>query len=198
MRRLRPRYRMHAIALSTTRSTQPPEVRPMTRPRVSGVAVESLVASGARGDGGGDIVVSGGGGGGDEDGGGNGAGGLGVGDDGGLGGGAGNGGDAGSGGGGLGQQPHVLLQLRSTMLLDLLVPQPHTPAYSICTHCTRPVSTHAGGKLGEGGGLGGVGGHDGVGGRLGGVGGDDGALPILKAPAVPSNASSPMEQPRGT
>ena len=45
---------------------------------------------------------------------------------------------------------------------------------------------------------GGEGGHDGPGGRLGGVGGDDGALPIMKAPAVPSNAMSPMEQLRGT
>ena len=132
MRRdLRPRYRIHAIAPSTTTSTQPPRVRPMTRPRVSGVAVESVLDSGDRGEGGGGIVVRSGGGGGDDDGGGNGAGGFGGGDDGGLGGGAGVNGDAGSGGGGLGQQPHVILQLRSTRLL---VPQPHTPAYSICTH----------------------------------------------------------------
>ena len=53
---------------------------------------------------------------------------------------------------------------------------------------------HSGGN----GPAGGVGGHDGPGGRLGGVGGDDGALPIIKAPAVPSNAMSPIEQLSGT
>ena len=181
----------------TATSRQPPSVRPMVRlGTVSGVAFESL---GAEGEGctptgaGGDVGVGGGGGG--E----SGVGGLGGGNDGGLGGGMGGGGRAGGGGGGgggFGQQPHAPLQLRST---TLMMPQPHKPNCSSCTHCAvgmTPVSTHAGGALGVGGGLGGVGGHDGIGGEVGGVGGDNGRY--MKPPAVPSNALSPIEQLGGT